>query len=62
MGGCIRIITLQQRLGKKSIEVISRKFAKVTISNEEVPGSSPGQSYFCLAFCCSTLALIAPKM
>jgi hypothetical protein len=41
MGGCIRIITLQQRLGKKSIEVISRKFAKVTISNEEVPGSSP---------------------
>jgi hypothetical protein len=41
---------------------LSGKLVKVANSNEEVPGSTPGQSYFCLAFCRSTPALIAPKM
>jgi hypothetical protein len=41
---------------------LSGKLAKVAISNEEVPGSTPGRSYFCLAFCRSTPTLIAPKM
>jgi hypothetical protein len=34
-----------------TIDVISRKcLAKAAISNEEVPGSTPGQSCFCLLF------------
>jgi uncharacterized membrane protein len=41
---------------------LSGKLVKVAISNEEVPSSTPGRSYFCLAFCRSTPTLIAPKM
>jgi hypothetical protein len=51
-----------------STDVISSKLAKVAISNEEVPGSTPGRSYFYfssnpevgqkIAFAASCLAIL----
>jgi hypothetical protein len=35
----------------RMVATLSLKLAKVAISNEEVPGSTPGQSYSCHAFC-----------
>ena len=39
-----------------------RKKVRGEGGTEEVPGSTPGQSYFCLAFYRLTPTLIAPKL
>jgi hypothetical protein len=38
-----------------------RKKGRGEGGTDEVPCSTPGRSYFCLAFCRSTPTLIAPK-